>query len=82
MRTEEWIEKEKQRINKGMSKIDDEMEKTQAEYDKILNLGSEAFYDEENKLGYITGKINKLAQEKMQNRGKIKIINKILEVKC
>jgi len=79
MRTEEWIEQEKLRLNKGMSKIDEEYSKTILEFN---DMASNCNRDDSKKLSYLTGKLRKLQDEKTQNRGKIKIINKILEVKC
>lgn len=81
MRTEEWVQKEKVRLNKGMSKIDTELEKTKQDYDKIMISEPKDFEEERHKLHYLSGKMQKLNDEKTQNRGRIKIINKILEVK-
>jgi len=78
MRTEEWIRQEKARINKGFKKIDTAHNKAQEEFNGIASNCDE---NDAHKLSYCIGKMRKLSEEKMQNRGKIKLINKILEEK-
>ena len=79
MRTEEWVQEEKMRIQGGFNKIDTEYDKTVAEFSGMT---TECTSEDAKKLSYLIGKMRKLSEEKMQNRGKIKLINKILEIKC
>ena len=79
MRSEDWVQQEKARISKGFKKIDTEYDKTTKEFNDMVQ---KCDRDDAPKLSYLIGKLTKLSEEKMQNRGKIKLINKILEVKC
>ncbi len=78
MRTEEWVQEEKRRIQGGFNKIDMEYDKTTEEFNDLV---SKCEREDAKILSYLIGKMTKLKEEKMQNRGKIKLINKILEIK-
>jgi len=75
VKSEAWVETEKLRMVKGISKIDAIMKKTLAEMDATVK---EDRGEEYQKLGR---KLFKLEDERMQCRGKLKAYNKILEVK-